>query len=228
MQLDTQNSVAQSYEKGKSIMRKLVIGMALASAAIATPAMARDDSWYIEGDFGGLIVEDMHKLANSTSGLLDHKMGYDIGGIVGYDFGMFRLEAEASYRRAANEKFTTTATSYSGAAIDGSTSALSFMLNGLLDFGPDDGLQGFVGGGVGVGRAKVRSILATSAPLSINDSDSDFAWQALAGVRMPVTDNVDVGLKYRFYNQADVDLVNGAGTALQSKFRSHSLMLTLG
>lgn len=175
MQLDTLHSVAQSYEKGKSIMRKLVIGMALASAAFATPAMARDDSWYIEGDFGGLIVEDMTKLANSTSGLLDHNTGYDLGGIVGYDFGMFRLEAEASYRRASNDKFTTATTSFSGANIGGSSSALSFMLNGLLDFGPDDGLQGFVGGGVGVGRAKVRMPLATSAALSINDSDSDFA-----------------------------------------------------
>ncbi|MEN9932016.1 MAG: hypothetical protein RIS17_589, partial [Pseudomonadota bacterium] len=31
-------------------MRKLVLGMALASSALATPALARDDSWYIEAD----------------------------------------------------------------------------------------------------------------------------------------------------------------------------------
>ena len=28
------------------------------------------------------------------------------------------------------------------------------MLNGMLDFGDDDGIQGFVGGGVGVARVK--------------------------------------------------------------------------
>src|SRR3546814_4524983 len=70
------------------------------------------------------------------------------------------------------------------------------MLNGLLDFGPDDGLQGFVGGGVGVSRGKLANDL-------VNDSDTGFAWQAIAGVRYPLTTNVDVSLKYRFFNQDD-------------------------
>ena len=34
------------------------------------------------------------------------------------------------------------------------------MLNGLLDFGDDDGVQGFVGGGVGVARVEVENIFA--------------------------------------------------------------------
>ena len=37
----------------------------------------------------------------------------------------------------------------------GGAEALSFMLNGVLDFGEDDGLQGFIGAGAGVGRVKV-------------------------------------------------------------------------
>jgi opacity protein-like surface antigen len=38
--------------------------------------------------------------------------------------------------------------------------ALSFMLNGMLDFGDDDGIQGFVGGGVGAARTEVTNIFA--------------------------------------------------------------------
>ncbi|MEQ1543376.1 MAG: OmpA family protein [Novosphingobium sp.] len=215
-------------------MRKLVIGMALASTALATPALARDDSWYIEGDAGAMIVEDMKNLVSPGVGSLDTKTGYDFGGIVGYDFGMFRLEAEASYRRAAPEMFsppqqrllgnvTTTGTSM---PIDGAVSALSFMLNGLLDFGDDDGLQGFVGGGAGVGRTKVN--LHTAIASYVNDADTGFAWQALAGLRLPVSDNVDVGLKYRFFNQNNVDLITVTGAPISTDFRSHSLMLTLG
>ena len=86
-------------------MRKLVIGMALASSALATPALARDDRWYIEGDAGGTIVEDMQNLVSPGFGKLDTKVGYDVGGIIGYDFGGFRLEAETSYRRASIEAF---------------------------------------------------------------------------------------------------------------------------
>ncbi|HQA18685.1 MAG TPA: outer membrane beta-barrel protein, partial [Novosphingobium sp.] len=181
-------------------MRKLVIGMALASTALATPALARDDSWYIEGDVGGVLVEDMLDLAGTDVGKLNTKVGYDAGVAVGYDFGGFRLEAESSYRRASADSFTVGANNYSGSNLSGSASALSFMLNGLLDFGPDDGLQGFVGGGAGIGRVKVVTDTPVAA-YDINDSDSDFAWQVLAGIRLPVTNNVDVGLKYRMYTQ---------------------------
>ena len=211
-------------------MRKLIIGMALASSVLATPALARDDSWYIEGDVGGTLVEDMFNLVSPGFGTLNTKTGYDVGGIVGYDFGGFRLEAEASYRRASNDGFnvsSTTTYAASGGSLTGNVSALSFMMNGLLDFGPDDGLQGFVGGGAGIGRVKIL----TNAPgtlYDINDSDSGFAWQALAGVRYPISDHVDIGMKYRLYNQDHVNLISGPRSAVDTRFRSHSLMLTLG
>ena len=212
-------------------MRKLVIGMALASSALATPALARDDSWYIEADAGGMLVEDMQNLVSPGFGTLNTKTGFDVGGIVGYDFGGFRLEAETSYRRASIDGYNvSSSTTFSSAnnTLTGNVSALSFMVNGLLDFGADDGLQGFVGGGAGVGRVKVNAD-ATGTGFDFNDSDTGFAYQALAGIRYPMSDNVDVGLKYRFYNQDNVNLVsNGGRPPTDTRFRSHSLMLTLG
>ena len=83
-------------------MRKLLIGMALASTALATPAFACDGSWYVEADGGAMIVENLHFDINDVSDAsnFDLSTGYDFGGVIGYDFGMFRLETEASYRRA--------------------------------------------------------------------------------------------------------------------------------
>ena len=212
-------------------MRKFVIGMALASSALATPSLARDDSWYIEADAGGVIVEDMQNLVSPGFGTLDTKVGYDVGGIIGYDFGGFRLEAETSYRRAKIEAFNvSSATTFTTASssLAGNVSALSFMVNGLLDFGADDSLQGFVGGGAGVGRVKLIAD-ATGTTFDFNDSDTGFAWQALAGIRYPVTDHVDIGMKYRLYNQDNVNLVStGTRPPTDTRFRSHSMMLTLG
>ena len=98
-------------------MRKLVIGMALASTALATPVLAREDAWYVEVDGGAMIVEDSkYDLRVSGAGLtgslndamiVDHDYGYDFGGIVGYDFGGFRVEMEASYRSAGADEFST-------------------------------------------------------------------------------------------------------------------------
>jgi opacity protein-like surface antigen len=203
-------------------MRKLALAAALATSALASPALARDDSWYVGVDAGVLLVEDQNITftpARAASPTVDYHKGYDVDANIGYDFGGFRLEAEAAYKRA---KIDLGQTGYGGSA-----SALSFMLNGLLDFGPDDGLQGFVGGGVGVSRGKLAND-------QVNDSDTGFAWQAIAGVRYPLTSNVDVSLKYRFFNQDDIKLITAyggryapAGASVDTKLRTHSVLLGL-
>ncbi len=214
----------------------------MASTALASPALARDNSWYVEADGGVMIVEDTDLDINGVSDAasFDSDYGYDFGGLVGYDFGPFRLEAEGSYRRASfDEAIVTTAAGFpagpgvvvgtgSGDAT-GHIGSLSFMVNGLLDFGPDDGIQGFVGGGAGVARTNVEASIynVNGAPAGLDDSDTGFAWQALAGIRAPLTDNVDVGLKYRFYNAPNVDLIDRAGRDVETKMRSHSLLGTL-
>jgi OmpA-OmpF porin, OOP family len=218
-------------------MRKMAIAVALASTAMATPAFARNDAWYIGVEGGAMIVEDI-KLDIGilpAAGSVDHKIGYDVDGIIGYDFGAFRMEAEVGYKQAQVDGYTSSTTtrrgtgfanapagSYKGAA--GQTSALSFMLNGLLDFGDDDGLNGFIGGGAGVARVKHSKYSINPAGNFLDDSDTGFAYQALAGIRAPLTDNIDVGLKYRFFNVDGVDTVDLLGRANRGRFRSHSIL----
>ena len=211
----------------------------MASTALASPALAKDDSWYIGAEFGAMLVEDGDFTINSTtdSHEISHEFGFDGGGYVGYDFGGFRLEAEVSYRQADIDSVAIGAPGLpvSGGStltgnynnMGGDADSLSFMLNGLLDFGPDDGLQGYVGGGVGVARTKYEVSPYSNLAPSIDDSDSGLAWQILAGVRAPLTDTIDVGLRYRYYNAQDVALVDLGGNTLEDTFTSHSLMGTL-
>ncbi len=224
------------------MMRKLAIVMALASTALATPALARDKAWYVGVEGGAMIVEDIDwsvtgagtgAASRSGTATVDHDYGWDVDGIVGYDFGAFRLETEVGYRRASIDSLRTTAGLPISAtaqanpgtfdAVGGRTSALSFMVNGLLDFGEDDGLQGFVGGGAGVARVQAR-IDSSSNYRLLDDSDTVFAWQALAGIRAPLSENVDVSLKYRFFNADNVKLFDARGSAYDGRFRSHSLL----
>ncbi|HWC56801.1 MAG TPA: flagellar motor protein MotB, partial [Sphingomicrobium sp.] len=142
-------------------MRKLAIAVALASTAISTPVVARDHSPYIGVDVGPMIVE--HFQSDFRSPDLDvnngvdfrHKVGFDVDVNAGYDFGPFRAEAELAYKRAGvreigfreqlqNEQLG----GYFNA--DGKVTTISGMINGLVDFGGDDGWSGFVGGGVGL------------------------------------------------------------------------------
>ncbi|GAA4043499.1 hypothetical protein GCM10022281_25900 [Sphingomonas rosea] len=213
-------------------MRKYLLAAA-AVAAIASPAMARDKTGYVGISAGPMIAEDISLDVTSNGTLFkdyamgDHKVGYDVDANAGYDFGAIRAELEVAYKRAAHEAYTINGSRVPG---DGSTKSLSIMANALLDFGDDDGWQGFLGGGVGLARTKVNLSAAGFSGRFLKDSG--FAYQVLAGVRHPVATNVDFGLKYRFYNH-DIDdavsfapLTTVAGDA-DSRFRSHSLLASL-
>ena len=220
-------------------MRNIVIGMAMASTMLASPALARDSQWYVQVEGGPMLVEDLDFDVNGVEDQLtqDYDAGYDFGGLVGYDFGPVRIEAEASYREADADQLIVGTLGFPAGAgtrlaaagqfpANGYVNSLSFMVNGLADFGPDDGLQGFVGGGVGVARTKVQTTINTNGAPGLDDSDTGFAWQILAGVRAPVTDRIDVGLKYRFFNAQNIEMVDRLGDVLEGRLRSHSLMGT--
>jgi opacity protein-like surface antigen len=217
-------------------MRSFLLLSAGVLALLATPAAARNGAWYVGGDFGGMIVEDTDLDFSPAAGVkLDHDYGYDGGLFVGYDLGAFRIEAEAAYKKADLDSFTTSfpipfpAGPAGPGAFDaggGSTSALSFMINGMLDFGDDDGISGFVGGGVGMARVKANNqrVFANAAPY-LDDSDSKLAWQIFAGVRQAISDNIDVTVKYRFFNVEGLRFEDiGGFRSEHTHFRSHSLL----
>ena len=213
-------------------MRKIAIALVASAAVTASPALARDGAWYVGGDFGGMIVEDTEIDVNGLEDAitLDHDYGFDGALFTGYDLGAFRLEAEVAYKQADIETIDSLIALPGGAAPGvrdaggGEIDALSFMINGMLDFGDDDGLSGFVGGGVGyatVGLNEARAF--ANQPAFLDDSDSGFAWQALAGVRQAISDSIDVTVRYRYFNAPGLEWDDGVNVG-ESRFTSHSLL----
>ncbi len=78
-------------------MRNLVIGMAMASTALATPAMARDDQWYIEGNSGIMLIEDQQIDVNGVAdnAKSNYRLGYDMAAL---DHESLRLKAFLVFR----------------------------------------------------------------------------------------------------------------------------------
>ena len=221
-------------------MRKLAIAVALSTTVLAGPALARDGAWYVGGDFGAMIVEDSDTtftpgLGAGTTGTMNigFEEGFDGGAFVGYDFGAFRVEAEVSYKQADVEDLVTNGMTPPGtsgttgiwAFGNGEVSVLSGMVNAMLDFGDEDGLSGFIGGGVGIARVDVGNVTAfTNTGAIIDDSDTRFAWQVIAGVRQALSRNIDIHLKYRFFNVDELEYVGYGGRAVGMDLRSHSLL----
>ena len=185
--------------------------------------LVEDIDFDVDGD-GGVDSDGPDGVAT-----INTDYGYDFGGLVGYDFGAFRLEAESSYRNADID----------GVAIEGDVGgitpgvygangevdALSFMANALFDFGPDDGLQGFIGAGAGIARVGIEG--GDGEDAFVDDSDSGLAWQLLAGVRAPLSENLDVGLRYRMFTAESVGIADFDGSDYDARLRTHSIMGTL-
>ncbi len=222
--------------------------VAVAAAAIATPALAQSTGPYVGIEGGVLFPKDTRVGATvdfidpatpdatfKNVGKVNHKTGFDVDAIGGYDFGMFRVEGELGYKRAKSDDFrlnpafvdayeaatgvTLTDTTFD---LDSHTSVLSGMINGLVDF--DAGGVSIYGGG-GFGRARVKLL---------GDSDGAWAYQGIAGVRVPVTSNVDVGVKYRYFRTGELNFnddatLTDAGVAFASSdhFTSHSVLASL-
>ena len=230
-------------------MRKYVLAAAIA-AVVGSPVSARENSGYVAVDAGALFPTGTSvngKLTDETTGesvaanniaKINYKSGYDIDLIGGYDFGRFRLEAEAGYKHAGLDNLhfpVSTVTAVSDATgfdipsdvpLDGNTRVLSGMANALVNFG-GPGFHAFAGAGAGV--ADVRF---SGAGLSA--SDTKFAWQLLAGAYVPVSESLDLGVKYRYFRTSklkfsdsetvDGDVVTGQ---LSGHFASHSILASI-
>ena len=71
------------------------------------------------------------------------------------------------------------------------------MVNALADFGDQDGWSFYAGGGIGYASVE-----------ALDESEGALAWQLIAGARTAVSENVDLGLKYRYFRTGDLDFAN--------------------
>ena len=226
-------------------MRKTLVATAVAAVALASPAAARDGHGYVGFEAGALWAKDMDfDLIDTSEGgqfRLDDfiqtdfkKPGLDLDLIGGYDFGVVRAEAELGYKRARVDEVGGGYTE-SNTAIDGTgnVNVFSIMGNVLLDFGNEDGLSFYGGGGLGWARVKVNSISAKQFDAGLDLKDSGLAWQLIAGARYAITPQLDLGLKYRYFRSAKVKgndalFVNSSTYDWNGdRFQSHSLLASL-
>lgn len=209
----------------------------------------RDTGWYV-GLAAGATKTDAANLdvlataspsfANVRNGArIVHDAGWAVAGNVGYDFGLFRGEFEISNQQANLSRVTLR----SGAApldlsgrpagdyanASGTTGILAFMANGLVDVGGNAGSRWALEAGGGVGLARFhehRWQLQESVPVQFgSENETDFAWQALAGVRYRLTDHIEGTLRYRFFNIPNVTLATSSANDLNGSFHTHSVQV---
>ena len=149
------------------------------------------------------------------SGDIGWNMGF--GGLAALGYGSdtgFRGDIEIGYRTAELERvFGATAANLGRvAAVDlpsAKLATLSYMLSGTYVF-DGDVVNPYLGGGVGLAKHELDSDDGTI-------DDLTFAWQATAGIMVPLFEGMDFRLGYRWLATGDIESETG-----KSSYRSHS------
>ncbi len=220
-------------------MKKTAILLAGTAAILAAPAQAREGRLYA-GIEGGVSLEDQVDVDIASTdpqvngAFADTETGFDIDAVLGYDFGAFRLEAEAGYKRNGYDSLTVVNPALvpgvdvePGTVVENSEdlSIFSGMVNALLELGSDDGFQVFGGGGVGVANVDLP-VEVDGVGTIVDDSATDFAWQLIAGARFPVSDRIDLGVKYRYFVIDEFEL-DAVAAPIELDYQAHSILASV-
>lgn len=155
----------------------------------------------------------------------DLKNGVTYGGGFGFysrAFGGSRLEIEAS--SMTNDVGYLT---YNGFSLPANfeIETQTYMFNMLKEIDLGHGVTGYVGGGVGYGTSEMTGDIDT---ITYNHEDSGFAWQIIAGVDFPISENVALFTQYRFLVLSNSDYTTDFGDftfRTRHKPASHSVQV---
>lgn len=216
-------------------MRKLILCGVSAAALMGTAAHAqeKDGNVYVELN-GYLSFLGKEQSQGSVLQLQnDFKNGGGFAGIVGYDFGEFRLEGEIGKHYHLAENFNVTNGGglgiATGNAAEGKSNATHFMANAVYDFDNllgDSDIEPFVGAGLGMAKVAWNNLTASGANTAYtHGSDNVVAYQAFAGVRVPLSPNLDASLKYRYLGTNDADRLDSLGNSFKSDYDVHDIVV---
>ncbi len=187
----------------------LGVGIALAVAFSFAQARAQwlggPGAFYFGGEGGWTNLPDQTTSfqggpeAPAFSGSEGFSDGYNIGARAGYEWGPWRFEEEFRYQHNGISGFSSAGlpAGMKGTTFGGSRTAYAFMTNVIYDFNFGWPITPHIGGGIGavvVHEGMNNSSLGTV----LDDGSLVFGYQAIAGVRFPITPFLALDVDYRY------------------------------
>ena len=210
---------------------------ALIAVSIAgSAAQARDNSWYI-GLRGGVVFPADRRFIgtppNSPDFNTTESLGWAAAARLGYDFGLIRTEVDVGYNHNKQRSVTLLNTTPVGAAgtfgdPTGKVRNWTIMANALFDIINGDTFSVSAGAGAGAARVDAHNFrLTPGGGLFLNDSDWVFAWNAVAGARVALSENVELAVDYRYLRPNRARLFDPGGQGVSTRTASHTALVGL-
>lgn len=191
----------------------LLVGMSAA-------AMAETNGWYV-GAEGGVNYMGKDKV---DGGKAKFDLGPAFVGQVGYGFGAVRTEAELGWRTNGVDKIE-------GLKAKGDVSPLTLMGNVYYDIATGTPWTPYLGAGIGAAYLSADKVRLDNAAVDyrIDDSNTVFAYQGIAGVEYALNDNLSIKGDYRYLATTEGKFkTKGAlsgGEKVKYDYESHAIMV---
>ena len=193
----------------------------LAAAALAAgllssaPSSAQmTNGLYFSGGAGANWLSDATTTRNGVDNTTKYKAGPAVAFALGYGLGNgIRLEGELGYRNSDVNNG------------NGSLGAWTFMGNGLYDFDLDLPIVPYLGVGLGAARLNADAV-QTGATSSINDSDTRFAYQGIAGAAYAINERLKLDLSYRYLGTTKPTFTDNTGASVKTEYNDHAVLLS--
>lgn len=154
-------------------------------------------------------------------------------GTLGYGFGNFRVEGEISYRKNDIDELEITQDAGVGVALgvgdldglvvdaSGDARSLAFMASGFFDVPLRGGFKPYLGAGIGV--ANIAADASTLGVSIVDDDDTVFAYQLMAGIGYEVHPQIVFFSGYRYFATEDPGFTDAAGGDFDSEYQTHNI-----
>lgn len=211
-----------------SMRTTVAVGACLATALVMSFTTARAQVIYFGAEGGWTMLDDQTSTATGfPSATSKFDSGFVAGARVGYEMGPWRFEGEYAYRRNDLNGINWGGLDIAGATGNRQSHALMANLLYSFNLGWPIPLTPHLGAGIG----GVNLIDEASAPgfgKFFDDSDWQFGYQAIAGLRYNITPNVALDLEYRYFATTEATFrVAGRTDTYTTGYDTHNLMASL-
>jgi opacity protein-like surface antigen len=210
-----------------------MLACSCALLASSLPLLAQSSRFYAKVDVGGNITQDatLNEFFGPVAG--DTKVKFDPGVRAGIAGGYqltdwFAPEVELGFVENKINSITGASRVH-----DSWFANVPFLVNGKLQYPNSSPLTPYAGAGVGFSEAllSVGHIDLNGTSLHGDISDTVFAWQAFAGLRYKINEQMGLSVEYRYFQadaaswQADFTVGTPSDTLRMGRTQTHAISL---
>jgi outer membrane protein OmpA-like peptidoglycan-associated protein len=151
--------------------------------------------------------------------------GFNAGARAGYEWGPLRFEEEFNF---GSNKDTRLSILGANVPISGQRNRYAIMTNAIYDFTLGWPITPHLG--VGIGAVNLRDSMSTKPPFAVtlaSNSQWEFGYQAIAGIRYNINPALAFDLDYRYLATTDPTFRTATGAKYKSEYSTHNVVASL-